>query len=115
MCKVPISIAVLCMLVVGLSVPLSAQSARDREPCGQITAACQGAGFKSGGAPTGTGLQVDCIVPIMQGTAQPRRAKIPLPKVDPQLVADCESSNPRFGWESAPPSDAQLPPAPNVR
>jgi len=108
MCKLPTPIAMVCMLVVGLSAPLSAQSARDWEPCGQITAACRDAGFTSGTARVGTGLRVDCIVPIMQGKAQPR-ATIPLPKVDPQLVADCKAANPRFGKERVPPSDVQLP------
>ena len=104
--KIPISIATLCMLVLGLAVPLSAQPAPDRGPCEQITAACQGAGFTPGGARTGTGLQADCIVPIMQGEPQPRQARNPLPQVDPQLVADCKASNPRFGRGNAPPSAA---------
>jgi class 3 adenylate cyclase len=70
---------------------------RDRGPCAQITAACQGAGFTLGASREGTGLQADCIAPIMQGTSQPRRARQPLPEVDPQLVAECKASNPRFG------------------
>jgi hypothetical protein len=40
----------------------------ERGPCGQITAACQAAGFTFRTQREGTGLQADCIVPIMQGT-----------------------------------------------
>ena len=63
----PIVIAAVCLLVTGLAVPLNAEPSEDRGPCGQITAACRGAGFTLGGAGTGTGLLADCIVPIMQG------------------------------------------------
>jgi hypothetical protein len=110
--KIPVSIATLCTLVVGLAVPLSAQPARDRGPCGQITAVCQGAGFMRGGLRAGTGLQVDCIVPIMQGTVQPPQARIPLPQIDPQLVAACKASDPRFGQGSRPPSEPPAQPLP---
>jgi len=74
----------------------------ERGPCGQITAACQAAGFTFGAQGQGTGLQADCIVPIMQGTSQPRRAREPLPEVDPKLVAQCKASNPRFGQGIGP-------------
>ena len=47
----------------------------------------------------------------MQGTAQPPQAHIPLPKVDPQLVADCKARNPRFG-EPSPSRQAERPAAP---
>jgi len=105
----PIVIAAVCLLVTGLAVPLNAEPSEDRGPCGQITAACRGAGFRLGGAGTGTGLLADCIVPIMQGTPQPRRARNSLPHVDPQLVADCKASNPRFGQMNTPPSELASP------
>ena len=60
----------------------------DRGPCAQIAAACQGAGFALGTSREGASLQADCIAPIMQGTSQRRRARQPLPEVDPRLVAD---------------------------
>jgi hypothetical protein len=85
---------------------------RDREPCAQITAACQGAGFTLGASREGIGLQVDCIAPIMQGTSQPRRARQPLPEVDPQLVADCKASNPRFGQGPGPRGEPSAPSSP---
>jgi hypothetical protein len=110
--KIPFSIATLCMLSIGSAVPLAAQPARDRGPCEQITAACQGAGFAQGGVRAGTGLLADCIVPIMQGTAQPRQARNPPPQVDPRLVADCKASNPRFGRGSGPPSEPPAQPLP---
>jgi lipoprotein-anchoring transpeptidase ErfK/SrfK len=65
--------------------------------CAQIRAVCQSAGFIQGAARLGIGLQVDCIIPIVQGTAQRPKARIPLPQVDPRLVGQCVSDHPRFG------------------
>jgi CubicO group peptidase (beta-lactamase class C family) len=104
------SIVTLCLLGVGPAVPSAAQTAR--EPCEQITAACQGAGFTQGGVRAGTGLQLDCIAPIMQGTAQPRQARNPLPQIDPRLVADCKAGNPGFGQGRVPPAESPAPPLP---
>ena len=46
--------------------------------CGTLRAKlrrpCQQAGFARGGAKAGNGIQVDCVRPIMQGTAQRSRA-----------------------------------------
>ena len=39
------------------------------------------AGFVQGGSQTGDGLFVDCIVPILKGRPQPRRATKPLPEI----------------------------------
>ena len=91
----------LCMLGVGLTIPFTAAVARDPGPCEQITAACESAGFVRGAGPEGAGLRVDCINPIIQGTPQPPRASKPLPQVDPQLVAACKATNPRFGQPKA--------------
>jgi N-acetylglucosamine-6-sulfatase len=110
--QMPMSLGTLGVLLVGLAAPSDAQPARNRGSCGQITAACEGAGFTPGAGRGGTGLQVDCIVPIMQGTAQPRRARKSLPQVDPQLVADCKASNPRFGQGRVPPSEPPAQPLP---
>jgi hypothetical protein len=110
--KIPFSIATLCMLSIGSAVPLAAQPARDRGPCEQITAACQGAGFTLGGARASTRLLADCIAPIMQGTAQPRGVRTPLPQIDAKLVTDCKASNPSFGRRSAPPSEPPAQPLP---
>ena len=66
-------------------------------PCQQIMAACRQAGFLEKGASTGVGLAVDCVRPIVQGTAQRPKASKPLPQVDPQIVAACKTSNPNFG------------------
>jgi len=92
-----------CAIVVGLDV---AQAIEKQGPCEQITAACKDAGFVQGGARTGNGIMVDCIVPIMQGKAQPRKAGKPLPQVDPQLVEACRTRNPSFGQAKIPLSDA---------
>ena len=50
-----------------------------------------------GGAKTGTGLAVDCVRPIVEGTAQRPKASKALPQVDQQIVAACKASNPNFG------------------
>jgi lipoprotein-anchoring transpeptidase ErfK/SrfK len=42
------------------------------------------------------GLQVDCIIPIVQGTPQRPKARIPLPQADRGLVAQCVNDRPRF-------------------
>jgi hypothetical protein len=65
-------------------------------PCRQIRAACEQAGFAQGGAKEGSGLLVDCVRPIVQGTPPRSNAK-PLPQVDPQLVEACKQRNPNFG------------------
>jgi lipoprotein-anchoring transpeptidase ErfK/SrfK len=81
--------------------------------CEQIRAVCQGAGFAPGAASLGIGLQVDCIIPIMQGTAQRPGARKPLPHINPQLVAECAESRPGFGRPNAPPTEAALQPVPS--
>ena len=105
-----ISIGTLFMVSVALTIPFGAASARDQGPCRQIAAACESAGFARGAAREGAGLRVDCINPIMQGTPQPARASKPLPQVNPQLVADCRASNPRFGQPSASREGGSQPP-----
>ena len=81
----------------------------EQGPCEQIRAACQGAGFVQGAARDGIGLQIHCMMPIMQASAQPPTARRPLPKVAPQLVADCKASHARFGPPLRPPSDVAEP------
>jgi hypothetical protein len=105
---VPMSIPALCTLALGLAVPLTAQQG----PCAQITAACKNAGFTLGGASTGTGLQADCVIPIMQGVAQPAAATRPLPQIDPKVVAACKASHPSFGQGKVPTPTADIRPAP---
>jgi hypothetical protein len=106
--SIPISIATHCTLVVGWTMSLAAQQG----PCAQITAACKNAGFVQGGGGAGTGLQGDCVIPLMQGIAQPAAARIPLPQVDPHVVEACKASHPDFGQDRATPSAAQVQPSP---
>ena len=111
--------ALCVLLVVGLAPPLAAlaakgaakQAAKQEGPCGDVTAACERAGFARG-AGGGAGLRVDCVNPIMQGTSQPKKASKPLPQIDPQVVAACKSSNPAFGQGKAPPVQPVAQPAP---
>jgi hypothetical protein len=75
-----------------------AQDKRDNEgPCKEIKEACEKAGFVKGEAKEGYGLWVDCIDPIMKGTAQPGKAKKPLPSVRPDLINACKAKHPNFG------------------
>jgi arylsulfatase A-like enzyme len=111
--------AISLLLVVGAAATFAApgdkRANRQEGPCGQVTAACESAGFAPGNAKGGAGLQVDCIAPIMQGTNQPRKARVPLPNVDPQVVAACKASNPTFGQGRGPgPGAAPVVQAPPV-
>ena len=92
-----------------LSVPGSGQPAQGGA-CGQITAACERAGFFYGGVNSGNGLVVDCIQPIMQDKPQRPAAIRPLPSIDPQVVASCRASNPNFGQARATPPALTAPP-----
>jgi len=101
-----------CVMVVCFGGAFTSWAAAAQEPCEQIRAACQNAGFVLGGAKTGAGLQLDCIDPIMRGTAQPRTASKPLPQIDPQVVAACKAKSPSFGQPKAPPTESGGQPAP---
>jgi len=95
-----------------LGIVVAPQSVSARQPCARIRDACLAAGFTQGGARQGTGLQVDCVRPIMEGTAQPGKASNPLPLVDPQVVAACTAAKARFGsgpTQSPQPQDQQSP------
>ena len=75
--------------------------------CAEITAACEAAGFVKGGGAAGNGLKIDCVDPIMQGHAAPRKASRSLPQVNPRTVAACKAQNPGFGeGKSATSGDA---------
>jgi hypothetical protein len=99
-------------MAIALAGTYAAQAAAASGPCGQITAACQQAGFVPGSRRAGDGLQVDCIRPILQGAAPARRAKKSLPQIDPQLVAACKASDPGFGQGNAAPREAGTPASP---
>jgi len=85
---------VVCVLIFSA---VYAVAARAQGACEQIRDTCQSAGFVAGGAKLGVGIFVDCIAPIMQGTAQSVRARYPLPRIEAQLVAACAASRPSFG------------------
>ena len=91
------------LLTLGTVIPIAASAAPDQDACRQIRAACESAGFAQGAARQGIGLQVHCMVPIMQGRPQPPTARRPLPKVDPQLAANCGARVARFGRQAPPP------------
>src|SRR5262245_6105110 len=65
------------------TVAASSSSAQDVQgPCQDVRAACRAAGFRPGGGKDGAGILIDCITPIMQGTAQRAKATKPLPQID---------------------------------
>ncbi len=100
-----IPLGLLFALFMGIGVASASPPDPQQGPCAQIIAACQSAGFVQGGAKSGTGLQVDCIEPIMQGNAAENKASRPLPVVDPQVVAACKARNPKFGQPAALPAN----------
>jgi lipoprotein-anchoring transpeptidase ErfK/SrfK len=105
------SLGTVGLLAFGMAAPMAAAVAQDQGACAQIRASCMAAGFIQGAAREGIGLQVHCIIPIMQARAQPSTARKPLPKVSPQLVAECKASNSRAG-RMLPPSEAAASPPP---
>ena len=108
----PVGIIAIYALVAAAAVPVTAQPPQAPGACGQIRAACKDAGFTLGGMSTGTGLLADCVIPIMQGIAQPAAATRPLPPVTPQVVAACKASNPQFGQAKVPTPPTQVLPVP---
>jgi N-acetylglucosamine-6-sulfatase len=101
-----IRITTLWAIAAGFGTALSAQAAPTPGPCEQIAAACRDAGFVQGGAAKGDGIRINCIGPIMQGTAAARNRGTALPAVDPQLVAACKGAHPEFGQQKAQRTDA---------
>jgi CubicO group peptidase (beta-lactamase class C family) len=94
-------ICFLSMLVAVVAASTS-NAQKVQSPCEQVRTACQAAGFKPRGAKEGTGLLIDCIAPIIQGTAQRLKATKPLPQIDAVVVQACKSANPRFGQPEPP-------------
>ena len=88
--------AVLAVVLVAFASTCLAEE-KHEGPCKEIKEICEKAGFVKDKANEGYGLWVDCIDPIMKGTAQPAKAKKPLPKVNGELVAACKAKHPEFG------------------
>jgi lipoprotein-anchoring transpeptidase ErfK/SrfK len=109
-------IGTLALLILGLVATVTVAAAQNQGPCREIRLACESAGFAQGAAREGVGLQFHCIIPIMQARAQPPSARRALPAVNPQLVADCQASNPSFGQprsvQLGAPAQSPTPPSP---
>ena len=60
----------------GWRCPWQPQRPRIKDPAHKSGLACQGAGFIDGARREGIGLQIHCIMPIMQASAQPLTAII---------------------------------------
>jgi lipoprotein-anchoring transpeptidase ErfK/SrfK len=107
-----IPLGTVALLLFGVVAPMAAAETQEQGYCRQIRTACLNAGFIQGAAREGIGLQIHCIMPIMQARAQPPTARRPLPKVDPQTVADCRARNARFGQPQGSPLAALPQPLP---
>jgi lipoprotein-anchoring transpeptidase ErfK/SrfK len=110
--RVPPSSYAIVFIALCLFISMGSSRARAQGACEQIRATCESAGFVAGGAKVGLGLQVDCIIPIMQGTAQRPRARRPLPPVDTHLIAACAANRPGFGQPNPRPTEAMQQPEP---
>jgi hypothetical protein len=88
-----LNIVLFITLAIGLC---SNQSFAGNGPCEQIKNACSSAGFVVKEAKIGKGLWHDCVDPIMQGTTA-SKSVLPLPTVDPTVVAACKAKHPNFG------------------
>ena len=84
------------LIVVALTGVCMGTAFAEEGPCKQIKDACTTAGFIKGEAKEGKGLWKDCVDPIMQGTTA-AKSVLPLPKVDPAVVAACKAKKPKFG------------------
>jgi hypothetical protein len=102
----------LCTLLSSGAAVNAQQPGKAEGPCEQVIAACKSAGFIEGDYKTGKGLHMDCIDPIMKGGAQPPTAKIPLPKVSPDVVTACKQKRPNFGEPKKAPASPAAPAAP---
>src|SRR5260370_16752826 len=65
-----------------------------------------------GDAKAGDGLFADCVVAILRGTPQRRRASKPLPQVDPRLVPHYTPHTPPSAPPPPPPPHPPHPPPP---
>jgi hypothetical protein len=99
----PSPLTLSCLLLAGLSLA-PAQSARSApaqpvpwHPCARIAAACRQAGFIPNGAEMGAGIMLDCIRPIVLGTAQRKETTKPLPQIDPRVVMACKAQSSNLG------------------
>jgi hypothetical protein len=92
-----ISAALFSTTLVFAGPPAGAGGGHPPGPCQEIAQACQSAGFKAGDWKNGDGLWRDCVDPIVQGVTQVPNGKIPLPSVDPKVVAACKAKHPKFG------------------
>ena len=97
--------AIVAAAIAGLAPAIAQQPPQPQQPpprpCAAIRQVCLQAGFVMNGARAGEGLVVDCIRPIMMGSAQRARAAKPLPAVDPALAEACRAQNPNFGMANA--------------
>ena len=89
-----IRIAMICGLALGSGV---ASGAPANQPCEQLRTACENVGFAQGAATKGSGLWMDCVLPLMRGHPQRPQATKPLPEVSPEIVTACHAHNPDFG------------------
>jgi len=101
--------------VLGGTVFVPTQPAWGQNPCEQIVATCQSAGFVRGGAAAGNGVIPDCVAPIVQGIAPRRAGGRPLPQVAAELIAACKARSPDLGLPATQRSGRVVVPEPSLR
>jgi hypothetical protein len=88
-----VHVLIMLLMLVGLNLLFTDNQARaDQAACDQIKATCKNAGFVQGGGAR-NGLLLACFQPIVQGTAQPKSASRPLPKINPQVLEACQEGS----------------------
>ena len=87
-------LAYVFLATIGFAVSASGSVGKTEE-CAQIRRACEKAGFFEGGSGEGKGLWLDCVETILNVNTT-KNAVLPIPKVDPQIVATCAKNHPKF-------------------
>jgi N-acetylglucosamine-6-sulfatase len=87
--------AAILALALVLGMPMAAAAKGD---CGALRNACEAAGFSDTGG-RGKGVKVirDCMNPLMDGVTPPGNRKLALPRVAPQIIADCKAVKAKKG------------------
>jgi arylsulfatase A-like enzyme len=87
-------------------------AAQAQDACKPVRKACIDAGFKPGAARAGTGLQRDCLEPLVSGQSQPRNATLPLPQVPASVLSACRQVDGPAGTRIPAMTRPAPPPAP---
>jgi N-acetylglucosamine-6-sulfatase len=87
--------------MIGLVLALVPVTAQAKGGCAELRAQCEAAGFADTGG-LGKGIKVirDCMNPLMNGVQPPGTGKLPLPRIDAKIIAECKTAKSRTGKRS---------------